>query len=86
MCGGAGREGLLTWEVLRGLGGLEGSWANLGDWGSFDLAKLVALDHQQKKWMRLYSTAMQNHLCWVIPLAQTPNATILRWGYQHVGM
>ena len=27
----------------------------------------------------LYSTATQNHLHWVLALAQTPNATILRW-------
>ena len=36
--------------------------------------------------LSLYSTATQNHSRWVLALAWTPNATILHYLYQHVGI
>ena len=36
--------------------------------------------------LNLYSTATQNHLRWILTLAWTPNATILRYLYQNVGI
>ena len=36
--------------------------------------------------LSLYSTVTQNHLRWVLALAYNPNATILHWEYQHVGI
>ena len=32
----------------------------------------------------LYSTATQNHWCWVLPLVETPNATLLRHLTQNI--
>ena len=36
--------------------------------------------------LMLYSPAMQTHSLWGLALVKTPNATISRWGYQHVGI
>ena len=36
--------------------------------------------------LSLYSTVTQNHPHWVLALAQTPNAIISHWGYQHIGI
>ena len=36
--------------------------------------------------LSLYSTAMQNQSRWGLALVKTPNATILHWRYQHVGI
>ena len=38
------------------------------------------------KHISLYSTATQNHSRWVLALAWTPNATLLHYLYQHVGI
>ena len=36
--------------------------------------------------LSLYSTATQNHSRWVLVLVYTPNATVLCYLYQHVGI
>ena len=36
--------------------------------------------------LSLYSTATQNTWCPGLALGNAPNARILRWGYQHVGI
>ena len=36
--------------------------------------------------LSLYSTATQNTLRWGLALGSAPDARILRWGYQHVGI
>ena len=36
--------------------------------------------------LSLYSTRTQNTWRWGLALGNAPNASILRWGYQHVGI
>ena len=36
--------------------------------------------------LSLYSTRTQNTWCWGLALGNTPDASILCWGYQHVGI